>query len=109
MEYEPDNSAEQALYSQGITLAFDMEEQREIRLLHSSQDSHTLLWHVLVSGGVITVITVVVLRVEGRVVTGAVGCGPDHRSRPPSFGNLPVAGSIRRQRTNRAGGLRRGA
>ncbi len=56
MEYEPDTSAEQALYSQGITLAFDLEEQREIRLLHSSQDAHALLWHVLVSGGVITVL-----------------------------------------------------
>jgi Flp pilus assembly protein TadB len=56
VEYEPDTSAEQALYSQGITLAFDLEEQREIRLLHSSQDSHRLLWHVLVSGGVITVL-----------------------------------------------------
>ena len=56
VEYEPDTSAEQALYSQGITLAFDLEEEREIRLLHSSQDSHRLLWHVLVSGGVITVL-----------------------------------------------------
>jgi flagellar basal body-associated protein FliL len=56
VEYAPDTSAEQALYSQGITLASDMEEEREIRMLHSSQDSHRLLWHVLVSGGVITVL-----------------------------------------------------
>jgi hypothetical protein len=56
VEYEPNTSAEQELYSQGITLAFDIEDEREIRLLHSRQDSHTLLWHVLVSGGVITVL-----------------------------------------------------
>ena len=56
VEYEPNSSAEQALYSQGITLAFDIEDEREIRLLHSRQDSHRLLWHVLVSGGVITVL-----------------------------------------------------
>ena len=55
VEYEPETSAEQALYSQGITLAFDIEEEREIRLLHSRQDSHRLLWYVLVAGAVITV------------------------------------------------------
>ena len=56
VEYEPNSGAEQELYSQGITLAFDIEDEREIRLLHSRQDSHRLLWHVLVSGGVITVL-----------------------------------------------------
>jgi hypothetical protein len=56
VDFEPDTSAEQALYSQGITLASDMEEDREIRLLHSHQDSHMLLWYVLVAGGVITVL-----------------------------------------------------
>ena len=56
VEYEPDTSAEQTLYSQGIRLASDLEEEREIRLLHSRQDSHRLLWYVLVVGGVITVL-----------------------------------------------------
>ncbi len=56
VRYEPDTSAEQTLYSQGITLASDIEEQREIRLLHSRQDAHRLLWYVLVTGGVITVL-----------------------------------------------------
>ena len=31
VDFEPDTSAEQALYSQGITLASDLEEDREIR------------------------------------------------------------------------------
>jgi hypothetical protein len=57
VSFEPDTGAEQALYSQGITLASDMEEEREIRLLHSRQDSHRLLWYVLVTGGVITVLS----------------------------------------------------
>lgn len=56
VDLEPNTSAEQALYSQGITLVSDIEEEREIRLLHSHQDSHTLLWYVLVAGGVITVL-----------------------------------------------------
>ncbi len=56
VQYVPDTSAEQELYSQGITLAFDMEDEREVRLLHSHQDSHTLLWYVLVAGGVITIL-----------------------------------------------------
>ena len=54
--YEPETSAEQALYSQGMTLVFGIEDEREIRLLHSRQDSHTLLWYVLVVGAVITVL-----------------------------------------------------
>lgn len=54
--YEPETSAEQALYSQGMTLVFDIEDEREIRLLHSRQDSHSLLWYVLVVGAVITVL-----------------------------------------------------
>ena len=54
--FEPGTSAEQALYSQGITLASDIEEEREIRLLHSRQDSHRLLWYVLVTGGAITIL-----------------------------------------------------
>ena len=56
VDFEPDTSAEQALYSRGIMLASDMEEDREIRLLHSRQDSHALLWYVLVAGAVITVL-----------------------------------------------------
>ena len=56
VEYKPDTSSEQGLYSQGITLAHDIEDEREIRLLHSRQDSHTLLWYVLVAGGVITIL-----------------------------------------------------
>ena len=56
VSFEPNTSAEQALYSQGITLASDIEEEREIRLLYSHQDSHRLLWYVLVAGGVITVL-----------------------------------------------------
>lgn len=56
VDFEPDTSAEQALYSRGIMLASDMEEDREIRLLHSRQDSHTLLWYVLVAGAVITIL-----------------------------------------------------
>ncbi len=56
VEYKPDTSSEQGLYSQGITLAHDIEDEREIRLLHSRQDSHRLLWYVLVAGGVITIL-----------------------------------------------------
>jgi hypothetical protein len=56
VDFEPDTSAEQALYSRGIMLASDMEEDREIRLLHSRQDAHTLLWYVLVAGAVITIL-----------------------------------------------------
>ena len=35
---------------------FATEDEREIRLLHSRQDSHALLWYVLVVRGVITVL-----------------------------------------------------
>jgi hypothetical protein len=53
---QPATAAEQALFSQGIALVHDIEDEREIRLLHSRQDSHRLLWYVLVAGGLITVV-----------------------------------------------------
>jgi hypothetical protein len=56
LSLRPATATEQALSSQGITLVHDVEEEREIRLLHSRQDSHRLLWYVLVVGGVITVV-----------------------------------------------------
>jgi hypothetical protein len=55
LSLRPATAAEQALSSQGITLVHDIEAEREIRLLHSRQDSHRLLWYVLVFGGVVTV------------------------------------------------------
>jgi hypothetical protein len=54
--FRPDTGAEDALYSQALTLVYDLEEQREVRLLQSRQDSHRLLWYVLVAGGAITVV-----------------------------------------------------
>ncbi|HEX2097520.1 MAG TPA: hypothetical protein VHF46_00490 [Rubrobacteraceae bacterium] len=56
LSLQPATAAEQALSSQGITLVHDIEQEREIRLLHSRQDSHRLLWYVLVAGGLITVV-----------------------------------------------------
>ncbi len=55
-EFEPSTAAEQALYSQGLTLAYDVENHREIRLLQSRQDVHAPLWGILVVGGVLTIL-----------------------------------------------------
>ena len=54
--FKPDTSAEQTLYSQRLTAVSVVEAEREIRLLHSSQNTHALLWYILVAGGVITVL-----------------------------------------------------
>jgi hypothetical protein len=82
VDFEPDTGAEQALYSRGV------------RLVGRGGDHY---------------IALVFLRIERGMVTGAVSCGIDHGSRPRPFGDLPVTGSVLRQRTGRAGGLRRGA
>lgn len=56
MDFEPKTSAEQTIYAQELMLATNLEEQRNIRLIESQKDTHRMLWYVLVTGGVITVV-----------------------------------------------------
>ena len=53
--FEPDSSHEQALYSQLITHVNDSGDERELRLLESRQGVPSILWTVLVIGGILTV------------------------------------------------------
>ncbi len=54
-DFEPGTSSEQALYTQGLTVARDLEKERDARLHESRQGIPPLLWIVLVTGGVITI------------------------------------------------------
>ncbi len=53
--FEPDTSGEQALHSQLVTLADDLGDNRQLRLLESRQGVPSILWAVLVVGGILTV------------------------------------------------------
>ncbi len=53
--FEPSTSGEQALHSQLITLADDLGDNRQLRLLESRQGVPSILWTVLVIGGILTV------------------------------------------------------
>lgn len=55
LAFEPATDTEQTLYSEGIGLVHDVEEEREIRLLENRQDVHMYLWYLLVVGGILTV------------------------------------------------------
>ena len=53
--FEPNTNGEQALHAQLITLAADLGDDRELRLLESRQGVPSILWTVLVIGGILTV------------------------------------------------------
>jgi hypothetical protein len=53
--FQPDGSGEQTLHAQLITLADHFGDARELRLLGSHQGVPTILWTVLVIGGILTI------------------------------------------------------
>src|SRR5919199_910659 len=54
-DVEHSTSAEQALYLDGLTRAHDLVEARRLRLFEASTHIPTILWVILLVGGVITV------------------------------------------------------
>ncbi len=54
--FEPDTNAEQALYAQGLERIHDLDEDREVRILHVREGIPPILWLVLISLGINTVI-----------------------------------------------------
>jgi hypothetical protein len=53
--FEPGTNREQAVHTQLITLADDLGDDRELRLLESRQGVPPILWTILVIGGILTV------------------------------------------------------
>lgn len=53
---EPDTDTEQAIYSQALERVHDLDEAREIRLLNVSEGLPPILWIVLVSLGIDTIL-----------------------------------------------------
>jgi ABC-type multidrug transport system fused ATPase/permease subunit len=55
-EYEPQTTAESALYSQMLTKSDDLYENRELRLLETKEGVPPFVWVVLVITGILTVV-----------------------------------------------------
>lgn len=55
MDFEPRTSAEQEVYAQALTLVQDLDEYRALRSLEVREGIPSMLWVVLIVGGVITV------------------------------------------------------
>ncbi|HEV8045152.1 MAG TPA: DUF4239 domain-containing protein [Rubrobacter sp.] len=55
MAFEPRTGAEQAVYGQALTLVQDFDEYRALRLLEVREGIPSILWVVLILGGVITI------------------------------------------------------
>jgi hypothetical protein len=53
--YDPSTSAEQARYTQALTLSHDLQSDRGLRLLQSRRGLPTMLWVILVVGGLLTI------------------------------------------------------
>ena len=54
-QFESSTSNEQVLQDQGLTRVHDLADARRLRLLETHEDIPTILWVVLLSGGVITI------------------------------------------------------
>jgi hypothetical protein len=55
-DFEPSTSAEQALYTQSLERAHDLDQAREVRLLNVREGLPPILWFVLVSLGIDTIL-----------------------------------------------------
>jgi ABC-type branched-subunit amino acid transport system permease subunit len=55
MDFEPRTGAEQEVYAQALTLVQDLDEYRALRSLEVREGIPSMLWVVLIVGGVITV------------------------------------------------------
>jgi len=55
MDFEPGTGVEQEVYAQALTLVQDLDEYRALRLLEVREGIPSILWAVLIVGGVITV------------------------------------------------------
>jgi hypothetical protein len=55
LEFDPNTEGEQVLYERGLTDLHDLDDARRSRLLEVREGIPSLLWVVLVVGGVITV------------------------------------------------------
>ena len=53
--YEPRNEAEQALYAQGLDQVQRLADARRTRLVQAEESIPTVLWVVLVAGGIVAV------------------------------------------------------
>jgi hypothetical protein len=53
--FEPSTSAEEEVYAHGLSRVHDLEEARRLRLLNANTHIPTILWVVLLAGGVTTV------------------------------------------------------
>lgn len=55
-DFEPSTNAEQGIYAQGLERMHDMDEAREVRLLNVREGLPPILWFVLVSLGIDTIL-----------------------------------------------------
>lgn len=107
--FEPDAGSEQAVYAQLLTLADELRDDREIRLLESHQGLPTILWTVLVIGGMFHDSFHFSLRGGAPEVSPAIHSSADGRSCPGSLHDLPCRVPVYGQCKGRARCVRDGA
>lgn len=77
--FEPNTSAEQALYAQTLERLHDLNQDREIRLLNVREGLPLILWLVLVTLGILMVVFAYALGMENvrlhRLAVAALAAG----------------------------------
>lgn len=65
-DFEPGTSAEQAVYAQELERVHDLDQAREVRLLNVSEGLPPVLWFVLVSLGIDTILFIFFVGMKAR-------------------------------------------
>jgi Protein of unknown function (DUF4239) len=89
-QFESSTSNEQVLQDQGLTRVHDLADARRLRLLETHEDIPTILWVVLLSGGVITTSGDADSRKFKRLKTPQVACARELEPAPLDTQALPV-------------------
>jgi hypothetical protein len=107
-DFEPGSSAEQAVYAQELERVHDLDQAREVRLLNVSEGLPPVLWFVLVSLGLDTILFTYFVGMKARWAT-RIGCsGTDRGHRPHNLRDLRPRSPFRRRSSRRSRRVRTG-
>jgi hypothetical protein len=107
-DFEPGTSAEQAVYAQELERVYDLDQAREIRLLNVSEGIPPVLWFVLVSLGIDTILFTYFVGMKARWLHVLAVAALTGGHRPHNLRDLRPRSPFRRRSSRRSGRVRTG-
>ena len=89
-DFEPNTATEQAVYAQELERVHDLDKAREVRLLNVSKGLPSVLWFVLISLGIGTILFTYFVGMKARwlhvlAVAASTGASPSYSLRYSSW------------------------